>query len=94
MRKNNFPIRSDPLSRSGNEHHDDDDGGGGGGDEVLTKLPFQILGHTLSYPLRHPGKTSQVHMYWAGPTTVRTTAQQSSRETKYKVIVTYSYIYK
>ena len=37
-------------------------------------------------------------MYWAGPkyefTTVRTTAQQSSRETKYIVIVTYSYIYK
>ena len=57
------------MSRSGNEHHDDDDGGGGGGggddevfDEVLTKLPFQILGHTLSYPLRHPGKTSQVHL--------------------------------
>ena len=96
----------DPLSRSGNEHHDDDDGGGGGGgggggdevfDEVLTKLPFQILGHTLSYPLRHPGKTSQVHIYWVGPryefATVRTTAQQS-RETKYIVIVTYSYCYK
>ena len=93
------------MSRSGNEHHDDDDdddGGGGGGDdevfdEVLTKLPFQILGHTLSYPLRHPGKTSQVHIYWVGPryefATVRTTAQQS-RETKYIVIVTYSYCYK
>ena len=49
----------DPLSRRGNEHHDDDDCVGGGGDEVLTKLPFQILGHTLSYPLRHRGKTSQ-----------------------------------
>ena len=92
----------DPLSRRGNEHHDDDDCVGGGGDEVfdevLTKLPFQILGHTLSYPLRHPGKTSQVHMYRAGPkyefTRVRNTAQQSSRETKYIVIVNYSYIYK
>ena len=75
-----------------NDVYWDDDGGGGGGDEVfdevLTKLPFQILGHTLSYPLRHPGKTSQVHMYWVRPkydfTTVRTTAQQS-RETKYTV---------
>ena len=92
----------DPLSRRGNEHHDDDDCVGGGGDEVfdevLTKLPFQILGHTLSYPLRHPGKTSQVHMYRAGPkyefTRVRNTALQSSRETKYIVIVNYSYIYK
>ena len=80
------------MSRSGNEHHDDDDGGVGDGggdevfDEVLTKLPFQILGHTLSYPLRHPGKTSQVHMYRVRPkyefTTVRTTARTTIQRNK------------